>query len=268
MRRRFLLASAAFAVLAATALAVVLVSGREGETTELLPNLDVAAPDALSGRSEQAPPTPEFFLGFESAAGNVGEGPLVVRGSRADLIEPEMRLVQRIDRSDGSKLTVPVRATLQYVSSVTHSHWHVLGFMRYELRTADGRRVRRDRKTGFCLGDRYPLPVPPAGAPQSAVYEDECGRGKNELLELTEGISVGWGDDYRPHLEGQEFDITALAPGRYVLVHRVNPERLLRESDYSDNASSMALDLSWPRGRKAPPRIDVVARCPDKATCP
>jgi hypothetical protein len=53
-----------------------------------------------------------------------------------------------------------------------------------------------------------------------------------------------------------------------VLVHRVNPTRALRESDYTDNASSLAFDLTWPHGRKLPPRIDVVARCPDKATCP
>jgi hypothetical protein len=29
----------------------------------------------------------------------------------------------------------------------------------------------------------------------------------------------------------------------------------------------MALELSWPRGRKAPPRVDVVARCQGAATC-
>ena len=53
-----------------------------------------------------------------------------------------------------------------------------------------------------------------------------------------------------------------------MLVHRVNAGRDFRESDYTDNVASMALDLSWPRGRKQPPRIDVVARCPRTATCP
>lgn len=270
MRRGFLLALAGSAVLAALAAVVFLVSRGDGAaTTELLPNLDQAAPDELSGRSEGiAPAKQQFLLGFESAAGNVGAGPLVIDGSRASRIEPRMRLVQRIDRSDGSKRVVSLRARLRYVSSPTHSHWHLLGFMRYELRTTDGRRVRRDRKTGFCLGDRYPLPTTLAGAPVEALYKDECGRTQPDLLRLREGISVGWGDDYKPHLEGQEFDITGLASGRYVLVHRVNPERVLLESDYTDNTSSMAFDLSWPRGLNAPPRIDVVARCPDKATCP
>jgi hypothetical protein len=85
---------------------------------------------------------------------------------------------------------------------------------------------------------------------------------------MREGISIGWGDNYSPHLEGQEFEITSLAPGRYVLVHRVNLGSDFVESTYTDNVASMAFDLSWPRDRKQPPRVDVVARCPGTATCP
>ena len=93
-------------------------------------------------------------------------------------------------------------------------------------------------------------------------------QGRPDLLTIDEGISIGWGDNYAAHLEGQELELTSLAPGRYALVHRVNPTRDLRESDYTDNVASMAIDLSWPRGQKLPPRIDVVARCPRTATCP
>ncbi len=59
-----------------------------------------------------------------------------------------------------------------------------------------------------------------------------------------------------------------MAPGRYVLVHRVNPDRHLLESAYDDNVASMAFDLSWPRGLAESPSIDVVARCSARATCP
>ena len=267
MRRVFLLVLAGAAVLAATAVVVVMAAGGQ-ETTDLLPNLDQASPGELSGRTGGTPAAPRFFFGFESAAGNIGEGPLVVDGTRGSVNQPRMRLVQRIDRTDRSKRTIPVRAMLQYFASPTHSHWHLLGFMRYELRTANGRRVRRDRKAGFCLGDRYRVQLTLDGTPMNGLYTDECGNNLPELLKLREGISVGYGDDYKPHLEGQEFDVTTLAPGRYVLVHRVNPARQLRESDYTDNAASLALDLSWPRGRKLPPRVDVVARCPTSASCP
>lgn len=268
MRRGSLLVLAGSAVLAASVVVVALFVIRQGETTDLLPNLDEAAPIDLSGRTGGTTGEPRFFLGFASAAGNIGEGPLVVDGSRAGASEPRMSLVQQIDRSDGSRRTVALRAELQYFASPTHSHWHMLGFMRYELRGAKGGAVRRDHKAGFCLGDRYRVQLLLDGTPNSALYDDECGKGQPKLLKLREGISVGWGDDYKPHLEGQEFDVTALDAGRYVLVHRVNPQRLLRESDYSDNAASIAFELSWPRGRQQPPSIDVVARCPDTATCP
>ena len=269
MRRGSLLALVGAAILAGVVAAVVLMeNGSSQATADLLPNLDEAAPDDLSGRSDLLATPRRFFLGFESAAGNVGQGPLVIDGSRPNRRVFTMSLVQRIERSDGSRRTVKVPARLRYVTSPTHSHWHLLGFMRYELRTAAGRRVRRDRKTGFCLGDRYALQTKLPGAPMTARFTDECGRTRPDLLAIREGISIGFGDNYKPHLEGQEFDITDLPAARYVLVHRVNPQRLIRESDYSDNASSMAFDLSWPRGRDLPPRIDVVARCPDTATCP
>jgi hypothetical protein len=269
MRRGSLLTLAGAVILAGVVAAVVLMeNGSSQATTDLLPNLDEAAPDELSGRSDLLATPRRFYLGFESAAGNVGKGPLVIDGSRPSRRASTMGLVQRIQRSDGTRRTVKIPARLRYVTSPTHSHWHLLAFMRYELRTATGERVRRDRKTGFCLGDRYSLPTRLPDAPMRARFTDECGRTRPDLLAIREGISVGFGDNYKPHLEGQEFDVTTLPAGRYVLVHRVNPQRLLRESDYTDNASSMAFDLSWPRGRDLPPRIDVVARCPDRASCP
>ena len=54
----------------------------EGEREDLLPNLTQAAPDHLSGRTAGTPESPRFFLGFESAAANLGDGPLMVLGSR------------------------------------------------------------------------------------------------------------------------------------------------------------------------------------------
>jgi hypothetical protein len=269
MRRGSVLALIGFAVLALIVAGGVLMGSGAGDepTIDLLPNLDAAPPDELSGRDTATTP-PRFFLGFESAAGNVGLGPLVVDGSRASRNVPTMKLTQLIDRSDGSKRRVPLDARLRYVTSPSHAHWHLLGFMRYELRDGLGRRVGRDRKTGFCLGDRYRLPQRVLGASTEFVFTDECGRSQPRLVKVREGISIGYGDNYKPHLEGQELELTRLPAGRYVLVHRVNPQRDLRESNYADNASSLAFDLSWPRGGQRPPRIDVVARCPDKAICP
>lgn len=264
--RRFV---AAGLVLAAALLAAGwLLSQREDEPADLLPNLGSATPGRLAGRTGGTPGKPRFYLGFESAAGNLGAGPLVVLGRRESLRQPQMRLVQQVGRDDGSTRSIPLRATLRYVRSADHSHWHMLRFMRYELRSATGGSVRRDRKTGFCLGDRYRVAAPPAGAPRTGRFSDLCGKGKPELLTLREGISVGWGDNYEPNLEGQEIELTGMAAGRYLLIHRVNPDRQLLESDYDDNVASMAFELSWPRGPGASPGVDVIARCAARATCP
>jgi hypothetical protein len=265
-RRLLLLAGAAFLVAAAGAVAVWAAAFDEGEATDLLPNLTQAAPDHLSGRTAGTPESPRFFLGFESAAANLGDGPLMVLGSRTS-DQPTMKLRQVIRRSDGSTRETPLRSTMLYVRSTDHAHWHVLHFMRYELRASVGNRVLRDQKTGFCLGDRYAAESELPGRPRRPLYSDRCGRGAPDRLSISEGISIGWGDNYEPHLEGQELELTSLPAGRYLLVHRVNTKRDIVESDYADNVASMALDLSWPDGPKRPPSIDVVARCPGSAAC-
>ena len=266
-RRLLLLAGVALLVVVAGSVVAWVAAADRGDPDDLLPNLTQAAPDRLSGRTGGTVSQPRFFLGFESAAANLGVGPLIVLGRRSG-DQQRMTLRQQIELSDGSARTVPLRASLRYVRSADHEHWHVDGFMRYELRSASGDRVARDRKTGFCLGDRYRANLALPGRSPTAVYSNRCGRGQPQLRTINEGISVGWGDNYAAHLEGQELELTSLPAGRYVLVHRVNSARDIRESDYSDNAASMAIAISWPRGRTLSPRIDVVARCPLSVTCP
>jgi hypothetical protein len=266
MSRRSIAAVVSATVAGAVALAVAAAVLVREEPVDLLPDLDQAAPGELRGRTEQTPSGNRFFLGFESAAGNAGAGPLTLVAGRTARSQPELRLAQEIRRSDGGSRRVRLPVSLRYVRSATHSHWHLLDFMRYELRGPTGRPLR-DRKTGFCLGDRYRLSARLAGAARTPRYRDECAKGKPEILALRVGISVGWGDDYKPHLEGQEFDVTRLPAGRYLLVHSVNPERVLVERDYGNNVASLAFMLSWPDGRDRAPRINVLERCPSSATC-
>jgi len=250
--------AASFALLMPTACA-----GGSPASRELLPDLDQVAPGAISierkGGRER--------LVFLSAVENVGSGPLLVAGRRPTGAQAGMSASQLVRRADGSAVPYPIRSRLRFVVSETHRHWHLLGFERYELRAPDGRTVGRDHKTGFCLGDRYDAEadtrVP--GEPSEAVWTQECGRGQPERLRIREGLSPGYGDDYVPLLEGQYVDVTGLPPGRYVLVHRVNPRRDLRESSYANNAASVLLQLSRPDGNRATVRI--LATCPDRARC-
>ena len=60
--------------------------------------------------------------------------------------------------------------------------------------------------------------------------------------------------------EGQSIDVTGVPPGRYVLVHRANPDRVLRERSYANNAASALVELRGSRAR-------IVKRCPGSARC-
>jgi hypothetical protein len=55
--------------------------------------------------------------------------------------------------------------------------------------------------------------------------------------------------------------------GRYDLVHTANPARRLRESDVVNDSSSVELSLTWPSDRAKAPRVRVLKRCPQSATC-
>jgi hypothetical protein len=255
-----LLAAAAGLGLVAAGLALL----RAEPPDELLPDLDQAVPSALSVvRAGRA-----YRLTFLSAVENDGPGPLLVEGRRDSTASPAMTVRQLIRRTDGATRELPVRATMNYVEAETHSHWHILGFESYELRSEDGAElVGPDEKTGFCLGDRYDADKDRQveNEPEQALLTEECGRGEPDLLLVAEGISPGYGDDYVPRLEGQYVDVTNVPAGRYLLVHRVNPDRTLRERDYGNNAASVLLELRRPN--RGPPRVEILRRCPDDERC-
>jgi hypothetical protein len=228
------------------ALVVLLVAGcggSAGGAPEVLPDLVQSPPRAL----EVYPAGDTWRLAFLSAVENDGRGPMLLVGSRPDQSDPAMSVEQLVRRSDGTTSTYPVDGEIRFVQSETHRHWHILDFERYDILTADGDSVGRDEKTGFCLGDRYNASrsVRLPGEPEQPVWTQECGRGQPERLVVREGISPGYGDDYVPRLEGQSIDITGLPAGRYVLRHRVNVDRALRESDYRDNSAEVSFDLTW-----------------------
>jgi hypothetical protein len=230
-----------------------------------LPDLDQELPWDLRVTSTGPSTAREHRLVFASAVSNVGDGPLIVSGRRERTADT-MTAEQLIESDDAPMAVVERVGSLRYVKSRDHEHWHLLDFERYQLRRAGGGSGRvTDRKTGFCLGDRYRTPgrALPA-APAAPRYTSRCGLGATGRLHLIEGISVGYGDDYRAGLEGQSVPLTGLAAGRYVLVHRVNVQRRLHETDYRNNASSLLLRLRW---RSGLPHIRVLRRCPDSERC-
>jgi hypothetical protein len=234
--------------------------------SERLPDLDQVAPGDLVVTLTRARGRQMHVLGFSSAVENVGDGPLILDAHRPGPETGTMVADQVIERDGAPKEVVAGVGKVRYVVSPDHRHWHLLGFDRYRLRRAGHRQAAvRDRKTGFCLGDRYPagrrrLPA----APPAAVYRTRCGLDEPELLGIEQGISVGYGDDYQANLEGQYLPLAGLRSGRYVLVHTVNAGRALRELDYRNNSASLLLRLRW---REGVPRVRVLRTCPNTDRC-
>jgi hypothetical protein len=241
-----------------------------GALGELLPDLDVAYPYRLEAQVVSLKDGKHVLLAFASEAMNVGEGPLVLLGSRDSLAEETMTAVQVIRLANGGERLREGVGHFEYVTDPTHQHWHLLPFMRYELhRASDFKLIVPDRKTGFCLGDRVdalPNTTLP-GEPDRPVYNTNCGPEALDILGLQEGISVGWADVYERWRDGQYLDITGLAAGRYVLVHRVNVGKVLAESRYSNNASSVLISITWPDGKESAPKLKVLRQCSQIARC-
>jgi glucose/arabinose dehydrogenase len=231
-----------------------------------LPDLDQVTPADLVITRTQVDGKPVHVLGFSSAVENVGNGPLVFEAHRPGAQTDTMVADQVIDRDGAPKEVVPGVGRVRYTVSPDHRHWHLLGFDRYELRRAgQDTAAVRDRKSGFCLGDRYAT----AGRRRSAaspepVFTSRCGLDAPELLGVREGISVGYGDNYQANLEGQYLPLTGLRAGRYVLVHTVNADGGLRELDYANNSASLLLELRW---RQGAPQVRVLKSCPDTGRC-
>jgi hypothetical protein len=257
-----LLPAALCAVVFTSLAALVTASADTGDAGRArLPDLDQELPDQLVVVRAGT----EFRLAFRSAVRNVGDGPLIIDGQRsADM--KSMVADQLVDHAGGRVEKVRGVGRLRYVVSPDHRHWHLMRFQRYELRRP-GRAVAvvRDRKTGFCLGDRYAVTSRAvAGRAPAKVYTSRCGLEQTQLLGIREGISVGYGDDYKANLEGQYLPLTGLADGRYLLVHRVNEDRRIRETDYRNNAAAVLLSVRW---RLGTPYLRVLANCPDSARC-
>jgi Lysyl oxidase len=227
-----------------------------------LPDLDQETPSGLTITRT----TSAYVLGFDSAVRNVGDGPLVIDAHRPTPGTDTMTADQLIDHDAAPHEVVPGVGQLRYVVSPDHRHWHLLGFDRYQLRRAGTTEIAvRDRKSGFCLGDRYRVTDRRLrAAPAAPRYTSRCGLAAPGLLGIQEGISVGYGDDYPANLEGQYLRLSGLTAGRYVLVHRVNGARQLRELDYRNNAAALLLQLRWQRGA---PKVRILRRCPDSGRC-
>jgi Tol biopolymer transport system component len=232
--------------------------------SENLPDLDQRAPAGLVVIRKHG----HFLLGFDSAVDNIGTGPLWIRGSRPNRQVKAMRADQLVELDGGRVRRYGSVGHLHFESHPPHHHWHFQPFERYELRRAsDFALLVRDRKAGFCLADHYggsAQRVEGFGPPR---FLGSCGLNRRGLLHVEQGSSIGYTDRYPALFHGQDVDVTGVPAGRYVIVHRANPERTFKELRYDNNAASVLVQLSWPHGTSSLPRVSVLERCQTRETC-
>ena len=85
-------------------------------------------------------------------------------------------------------------------------------------------------KIGFCLLDSFRW--------------DTTNGNPNDVYDCSfQGIQKGWGDIYTSGLSCQWINITGLPAGVYTLELEVNPDRVLIESDYSNNVTSVFVTI-------------------------
>jgi hypothetical protein len=202
-----------------------------------------------------------WLLGFTSMVDNRGPGILWIKGTRARGAHV-MQVRQFVQLASGNVRVDPPSGELHYVVAPPHYHWHMIGFVHAELRTAGDFALRvRDHKSGFCIADHYGTAIGvPHGPPR---FLSNCEQFNPRARDVVEGASVGYTDRYPAFFHGQQLDINGLKAGRYWLVHRANEDFHLRESRYDDNAAAVLIRLTWRSGTPTvvPLRVCSKERC-------
>jgi lysyl oxidase/WD40 repeat protein len=197
-----------------------------------------------------------WLLGFASMVDNRGPGILWIKAQRLGAARI-MQVRQLVQLRGGAVRVDAPSGELHYVVAPPHYHWHFLGFVHAELRTAGAFTLRvRDHKSGFCLADHYGTAIGMSHGPPR--FLGNCEQFDPRARSVVEGESVGYTDRYPAFFHGQQLDITGVPSGRYWLVHRANEDFHLRETSYADNAASVLIRLTW---RGGVPSVETLRRC-------
>ena len=228
-----------------TATAAVTIAGfglqpaRSATVVDLLPDLRMARPTGLriatsaSGRK---------LLRFTTTIGNVGRGRFELLAHRPSLAYSTMTVKQRIFGNNGTTRYIATKATARYAGD-GHNHWHIRRVASYDLIDSHARRLRGDRKIGFCFFDTSAFDRSvPGFRPDPHYVERTCGT--RTSLSARMGISVGWGDTYGSSLAYQWIDVTGVATGTYWLIATADKDNYYLESNEKNNCSWAKVKLS------------------------
>lgn len=200
---------------------------------EYLPDLGTLPPFDLR---LQLLPGGRRFLRLSNTIWNSGQGPLELINE----FDPDKKLTmvyQHVLRENEERRKKLVG---EFVWHPAHDHWHFEQFTLYELWSLQpdhslGEVVASSDKLSYCVMDTDVVDWEhPKFAPRRSYV------GCNQL---SQGLSVGWGDTYFSYLDGQTLDLTGLPDGFYALVSTVNPNGAILEEDYRNNAAWVFIAL-------------------------
>jgi hypothetical protein len=95
------------------------------------------------------------------------------------------------------------------------------------------------RKQGFCITD-------------DTQYLSTAGPATYQNCDTTQGLSVGWEDQYPPQLPCQFIQLDGLVDGDYVLEMHVNPDLIIPESDFTNNTGAVKFHFTPKHGSVGP----------------
>ena len=128
----------------------------------------------------------------------------------------------------------PVLNRNEWIWHGCHMHYHSFEvFVEYDLLSVDGAKVAEGHKASFCLEDSI------CDAGTFGTYR--CGG------RTAQGISVNCGDLYTRYLDCQWIDITGIPDGYYIIQVKINPTKLVIESDHRNNIVQCKMELRGQR---------------------
>jgi hypothetical protein len=142
--------------------------------------------------------------------------------------------------------------TMSFQRGPDDNDWHFKQFAQYRLLNAAKTNVLRSHKEGFCIAPTDLVNAFLPGAPWQVNFNDffsgDCGQ--ETALSVQEAMPVGWGDTYFQDRPGEDFNITNVPNGTYYIEIIANPEKVLHETNLSNDVSLRKVILGGVTGHR------------------
>lgn len=198
-------------------------------------------------------------LRFTSDIQNAGSGPLEVDlpwlatgsgGASSGFVPGECQAAQVLFQPDGSQAT---RAAGACEFHPEHAHFHYRNLVSFTLYTVSngviGPPVGSSLKESFCLSDDdyFGFATSAPNGPRTFVGQPGCNvpsQTTSTSVDVTEGITPGWGDVYTWDTPDQFIDISSVPAGTYALVEKTNPAGSLLVAGPAQTCAVTTLSLT------------------------